>query len=131
MWRYLPKAGAFLMSAAMVIAGLTGCAEVTAEPAPAVTEPAANQAASLEERSAALRRYLEENFGGGYGQPPVSWYSKVKSVKYVDDDRLVVQTSLTLKDGDAVRSLATALRFYSDLPPKVEVLAGNGEVLVE
>lgn len=129
MWRYLPRTGAFLLSAAIVIAGLTGCAEVTAEPTPAVIEPAT--AASLEERSAAMRRYLEENFGGGYGQPPVSWYSKVESVTYVDDDRLVVQTSLTLNDGAAVHSLATALRFYSDLPAKVEVLAGNGEVLVE
>lgn len=130
-WRYPPRMGAFLMSTAVVMAGLTGCAEVTAEPTPAATESAAEHAARLEERSAALRAYLQENFGGGYGQPPVSWYSSVKSVTFVDDDHLVVQTSLTLNDGAAVHSLATALRYYSDLPAKVEVLAGDGEVLVE
>jgi hypothetical protein len=131
MLRYLLRTAALLLAASLVGAGLVGCAEVTTAPAPSPSQPKVAEATALQERAANLRSYLEENFGGGYGQPPVSWYSRIKSVTFVDDDRLVVKTSLTLKDGDAVRSIATALRYYSDLPANVEVLASNGEVLVE
>lgn len=131
MLRYLLRTTTFLLALSLVGAGLIGCAEVTTAPAPSESKPKAAQVVTLQKRGENLRRYLEENFGGGYGQPPVSWYSSIKSVTFVDDDRLVVKTSLTLKDGAAVHSIATALRGYSDLPANAEVLASNGEVLVE
>ncbi|MDO8963432.1 MAG: hypothetical protein Q7W30_02955 [Coriobacteriia bacterium] len=131
MLRYLLRTAALLVVMSLIGAGLIGCTEVTTAPAPSESKPKAAQVANLQGRAENLRRYLKENFGGGYGQPPVSWYSRIKSVTFVDDDRLVVKTSLTLNDGAAVRSVATALRNYSDLPASVKVLASNGEVLVE
>ena len=128
---YLLRTAVFLLAASLVGAGLIGCAEVPTAPARSASESKASQAATLQNRAANLRSYLRENFGGGYGQPPVSWYSTIKSVTFVDDDRLVVKTSLTLQDGAAVHSIATALRSYSDLPANVQVLTSNGEVLVE
>ena len=78
-----------------------------------------------------LKVYLKDNFGGGYGQKPVSWYSAIKSVSYDTPDYLVIRSSLSLKSTRDLESIKTALSYYEGTPSSVLILGKNDVDLFE
>jgi hypothetical protein len=87
--------------------------------------------ASIKRQTADLKSYLKENFGGGYGQKPVSWYGSIKSVTFVTPDHLVLKTSLSRKDSSKLNSIVTALNFHDGTPSQVEIIGRDGVKLFQ
>ncbi len=78
-----------------------------------------------------LRRALRQNFGGGYGLAPTSWYGDIESVKVTGDAAWI--TTDIYPDGDAAApSEAICAAAVGSLRPTVTratVAASDGSIL--
>lgn len=118
--------------AILLAVGTAGCVNEPTMDAPTpASAPAADQA-ELQALTDDFKEYMNDNFGDGYGQEPVSWYSKIKSIEFVAPDALVIKTSLSASDGEAVKSIATAVDMYSsEDPASIQIFGEKGEKLFE